>query len=51
MTPGQSEVLQNTLDLIILKTLHALGPQHGSGVARRIEQIRERMLKEAAKRQ
>jgi PadR family transcriptional regulator PadR len=35
----KSEVLQGTLDLMILKTLHALGPQHGFGIARRIEQI------------
>jgi len=31
-----SEVLQGTLDLMILKTLHALGPLHGFGIARRI---------------
>ena len=35
----RSEVLQGTLDLMILKTLHALGPQHGFGIARRIEQV------------
>jgi PadR family transcriptional regulator PadR len=35
----KSEVLQGTLDLMILKTLHALGPLHGFGVARRIEQV------------
>jgi PadR family transcriptional regulator PadR len=40
-----SEVLQGTLDLMILKTLHALGPQHGFGVARRIEQVSEQVLK------
>ena len=32
------EVLQGTLDLMILKTLQALGPLHGFGIARRIEQ-------------
>ena len=37
----KSEVLQGTLDLMILKTLHALGPQHGFGIARRIEQVSE----------
>jgi len=37
--PGKSEVLQGTLDLMILKTLQALGPQHGFGIARRIEQV------------
>jgi PadR family transcriptional regulator, regulatory protein PadR len=40
----KSEVLQGTLDLMILKTLHALGPQHGFGIARRIEQISEQVL-------
>jgi transcriptional regulator len=40
----KSEVLQGTLDLMILKTLHALGPQHGFGIARRIEQISEDVL-------
>jgi PadR family transcriptional regulator PadR len=41
----KSEVLQGTLDLMILKTLHALGPQHGFGIARRIEQVSEQALK------
>ncbi len=36
---GKSEVLQGTLDLMILKTLDALGPLHGYGIARRIEQV------------
>jgi PadR family transcriptional regulator, regulatory protein PadR len=40
----KSEVLQGTLDLMILKTLHALGPQHGFGLARRIEQVSEDVL-------
>ena len=40
----KSEVLQGTLDLMILKTLHALGPLHGFGIARRIEQISEEVL-------
>jgi len=40
----KSEVLQGTLDMMILKTLHALGPQHGFGIARRIEQISEDVL-------
>jgi transcriptional regulator len=34
-----TEILQGTLDLIVLKTLEALGPLHGYGVARRIEQV------------
>ncbi len=45
MPPERSEVLQGTLDLMILKTLHALGPQHGFGIARRIEQVSEDVLK------
>jgi PadR family transcriptional regulator, regulatory protein PadR len=45
MSAQKSEVLQGTLDLMILKTLHALGPQHGFGIARRIEQISEQVLK------
>jgi PadR family transcriptional regulator, regulatory protein PadR len=40
----KSEVLQGTLDLMILKTLHALGPQHGFGIARRIEQVSHDVL-------
>ena len=45
MDPKKSEVLQGTLDLMILKTLHALGPLHGFGIARRIEQVSEDVLK------
>jgi PadR family transcriptional regulator PadR len=40
----KSEVLQGTLDLMILKTLHALGPLHGFGIARRIEQVSRDVL-------
>ena len=40
----KSEVLQGTLDLMILKTLHALGPQHGFGIARRIELVSRDVL-------
>lgn len=35
----KSDVLQGTLDLMVLKTLEAMGPLHGYGIARRIEQI------------
>src|SRR6184192_509509 len=42
--PDKSEVLQGTLDLMILKTLEALGPLHGYGIARRIEQLSEEVL-------
>jgi PadR family transcriptional regulator PadR len=44
MDAKKSEVLQGTLDLMILKTLHGLGPLHGFGIARRIEQISEEVL-------
>src|SRR5207245_9267353 len=38
---GQSklDLLQGTLDVMVLQTLEAMGPQHGYGVARRIEQV------------
>ena len=42
---GKTDVLQGTLDLMILQTLSTIGPQHGYGIARRIEQISEDMLK------
>ena len=35
----KTDVLQGTLALMVLKTLDVIGPQHGYGVARRIEQI------------
>jgi len=44
MAADKSEVLQGTLDLMILKTLQALGPLHGFGIARRIEQLSEDIL-------
>jgi transcriptional regulator len=44
MDRKKSDVLQGTLDLMILKTLHALGPQHGFGIARRIEQVSRDVL-------
>jgi PadR family transcriptional regulator, regulatory protein PadR len=44
MDEVKSEVLQGTLDLMVLKTLHALGPLHGYGIARRIEQISGQVL-------
>jgi PadR family transcriptional regulator, regulatory protein PadR len=37
--PANSEVLQGTLDLMVLKTLDVLGPLHGYGIARRLEQV------------
>ena len=44
MPEEKSEILQGTLDLMVLKTLDAIGPMHGYGVARRIEQISEEAL-------
>jgi PadR family transcriptional regulator PadR len=44
MAADKSEVLQGTLDLMVLKTLQALGPLHGFGIARRIEQLSEDVL-------
>jgi PadR family transcriptional regulator, regulatory protein PadR len=44
MADDKSEILQGTLDLMVLKTLDAMGPQHGFGIARRIEQISEDAL-------
>ena len=45
ITKDRSEVLQGTLDLMVLKTLAALGPLHGYGVARRIEQLSDDVLR------
>jgi PadR family transcriptional regulator len=42
---AKADLLQGTLDLIVLKTLDALGPQHGYGIARRIEQVSEDVLR------
>ena len=41
----KTEVLQGTLDLMVLKTLDAMGPLHGYGIARRLEQVSEDVLK------
>ncbi|HUA99941.1 MAG TPA: PadR family transcriptional regulator [Terracidiphilus sp.] len=39
MGEKKPDVLQGTLDLMVLKTLEAMGPLHGYGIARRIEQV------------
>jgi transcriptional regulator len=44
MSDSESPILQGTLDLIVLKTLDHLGPLHGYGIARRIEQVGEHAL-------
>jgi transcriptional regulator len=40
----KSEILQGTLDLMVLKTLDAMGPLHGYGIALRIEQLSNEVL-------
>jgi transcriptional regulator len=42
---AKTGVLQGTLDLMVLQTLDSMGPQHGYGLARRIEQISDDVLK------
>ena len=44
MGDSKSEILQGTLDLMVLQTLEAMGPLHGYGIARRIEQISDDVL-------
>jgi PadR family transcriptional regulator, regulatory protein PadR len=44
MGESKSDILQGTLDLMVLQTLDAMGPLHGYGIARRIEQISEDVL-------
>jgi PadR family transcriptional regulator, regulatory protein PadR len=45
MAESKSEVLQGTLDLMILKALDAIGPLHGYGIARRLEHLSEQLLR------
>jgi transcriptional regulator len=44
MPSSRAEVLQGTLDLLVLKTLDSMGPMHGFGIALRIEQVSEDLL-------
>jgi PadR family transcriptional regulator, regulatory protein PadR len=44
MGESKSDVLQGTLDLMVLKTLESMGPLHGYGIARRIEQVSDDTL-------
>ena len=39
MSKSKLDLLQGTLDLMVLHTLVSMGPQHGYGIARRIEQV------------
>ena len=43
-TSQKSDVLQGTLDLMVLKTLDTLGSMHGYGIAQRIQQVSSQML-------
>jgi len=45
MSEEKSEVLQGTLDLLVLKTLDTVGPMHGYAIARRIQQVSEDVLR------
>ena len=45
MAPPRGEVLQGTLDLIVLQTLHAMGSLHGYGIAQRVKQVSDDLLK------
>jgi PadR family transcriptional regulator len=44
MPESKTEVLQGTLDLLVLKTLDSLGPMHGFGIALRIQQVSQDLL-------
>jgi len=44
MAENKSDILQGTLDLMVLRTLDTMGPMHGYGIARRIEQVAEDAL-------
>ena len=44
MTSPKSDVLQGTLDLMVLKTLDTLGEMHGYGIAQRIQQVSNDVL-------
>jgi PadR family transcriptional regulator, regulatory protein PadR len=45
MGDSKSDILQGTLDLMVLKTLEAMGSMHGYGIARRIEQLSDDVLR------
>ncbi len=44
MAVRKTEVLQGTLDLLVLKTLDSMGPMHGFGIALRIQQVSQDLL-------
>ena len=45
MKNSRAEVLQGTLDLLVLKTLETMGQMHGFGIAQRIQQVSEDVLR------
>jgi PadR family transcriptional regulator PadR len=42
---GRADIMQGTLDLMVLRTLETLGPLHGWGIAQRLEQVSEEALR------
>jgi PadR family transcriptional regulator PadR len=44
MAPNKTDVLQGTLDLMVLTTLDSMGSQHGYGIAQRLQQVSEDLL-------
>ena len=44
MAASKLDLLQGTLDLMVLQTLETMGPLHGYGIARRIEQLSENQI-------
>jgi PadR family transcriptional regulator PadR len=45
MSLPKADVLQGTLDLLVLKTLETMGPMHGWGIAQRLQQVSEDLLR------
>src|SRR5207245_7751555 len=45
MNDQKTDIPYGTLDLLVLKTLDAMGPMHGFGLARRIEQVAENLVR------
>ena len=44
MGPKKMELMQGTLDLLVLKTVKTMGPMHGWGIGRRIEQVSDNLV-------
>jgi PadR family transcriptional regulator, regulatory protein PadR len=43
--PGRTDIMQGTLDLMVLRTLQTMGPLHGWGIAQRLEQVSDEALR------